>query len=271
MPRVSIGDLNLTVTSRTNNAERNLRIMQEFLKTIPVIMQEFADRSAASIKTIAPEQKHKFIDKSGKRKSKNLRTGQSIKNSIRVSEYSGDGFTVSAGGTGRSGVKAVMQEFGYPYDNWYGPYEPNPRAKYPKFRGLGYIRVGLIVAARSLMNESINYTDDVNYNISVSKSNIKNYERDISRSVNTTIQKFALRFARGDLKKLPKYYSNKVKIPTETVSQNVSRFGSFRGLQIKIPLSVYIGDRYSNGLQFKGVTTSKSGLSQVSPSYSFLI
>lgn len=260
MARVSLGDLNLTITSKADNSVRSLKIMQQFLETIPVIIQEFSDRADKDIKKIVPERAP-----AQKGKAKQRRIGLSLRKTIEVSNYSEDGFEVSAGDTGITGVKALMQEFGYPYDNWYGPYDPNPNSPVSRFKGLGYIRVGLIAIARSLDKET---TD---YDVSASKDSIKNYEKIVNQSLNRIIQQFALRFARGDLSKLPSYYSNKVKAPKETVAPNVSRFGTFKGLRLKIPLYVQIDNRVVNGLQLQGRTQSKSGKSQVSPSSNFLI
>jgi hypothetical protein len=265
MARVNLGDLNLTITSKSDNAVRSLAIMQQFLKTIPIIMQEFADRADAEIKQIVPQKSEEFVDKKGKSRKKNKRLGLPLRKTISVSNFSDTGFEVRAGDTGITGVKALMQEFGYPYDNWYGPYDPNPNSPIPRFKGLGYLRVGLIAIARSLDAEQTDYA------VSASQSSIKNYERVVNQSLNSILQKFALRFARGELDKLPKYYRNKVKAPTETVAPNVSRFGTFKGLNLRIPLYVELNNRVVDGLQLKGIGQSKSGKSFVSPSASFLI
>jgi len=268
MARISVGSLNLTVVTRSENAQKNLKILEQFLETLPVIINEFADRAFTAAEAIAPKQQEKFTSKqTGIEKSRKLLARSTIVKSIYVDSVSESGFTIGAGGGSTVGsIKAIMQEFGYPYDNWYGPYEPNPNSPKPKFRGLGYLRVGLIVAARSLESNSIDYNL-----VNVSKQDVKSYERYVSKTLNRVIQNFALRFARGELNKLPKYYSDKIKAPTQTVASNVSRFGSFKGLRISIPLSVDIGNRSVDGRQFKGVTTSKSGKSQLSPSANFLI
>jgi hypothetical protein len=237
------------------------------LETVPVIIQEFSDRANDDIKKIVPERPKttSYTTKSGKARSKPTRIGLSLRSTIEVSNYSQDGFEVSAGDTGITGVKALMQEFGYPYDNWYGPYKPNPNSPVSRFKGLGYIRIGLIAIARSLDKE---VTD---YNVSASEGSIKNYEKIVNQSLNRILQKFALRFARGELNKLPSYYSNKVKVPREIVAPNVSKFGTFKGLNLKIPLYVQIGNRLVNGLQLQGVTQSRSGKSPVASNASFLI
>lgn len=269
MARINVGSLNLTVTTQSENAQRTLQILEEFLDTIPVIIDRFATRAYIAARAIAPEQKSKFTLKStGKDKSKKLAAARiKLKDTIYVDSVTESGFTIGAGGGSvRSGVKALMQEFGYPYDNWYGPYDPNPNSPKSRFRGLGYLRVGLIVAARSLDSDRIDYNL-----VNVSKADVKNYERYVSTTLNRIVQSFALRFARGELNKLPKYYSRKVKAPTQTVAPNVSRFGSFKGLKVSIPLSVDIGKRSVTGMQLQGITQSKSGKSQVSPSSNFLI
>lgn len=267
MARINVGSLKLTVTTQSENAQKSVKILGQFLETLPVIIDEFAQRSYDAAKEIAPKQTRPFVDKRTGNARKVVAGREKIIESIYVNNESTSGFTIGAGGGSfRGSIKAVVQEFGYPYDNWYGPYDPNPNSPQPKFKGLGYLRVGLIVAARSLDSNSIDYNL-----VNVSKQDVTNYERYVSKTLNRIVQSFALRFARGELNKLPTYYSSKVKAPTQTVASNVSRFGSFKGLQLSIPLSVDIGTRSTDGKQFKGVTMSKSGKSRVSPSSNFLI
>lgn len=270
MARISLGSLNLTVVTRSENAQRNLKILEQFLKTIPIVIEELADRTYnLASEQIAPVQKTKFTSAStnGRQRSKKLRTGSPLRKSIYIGPVTESGFTIEAGGRGRNGVKALMQEYGYPYDNWYGPYDPNPNSPLPQFKGLGYLRISLIVAARSLDKNAVDLVA-----VGASKDMIKNYQRVVSASLNRVLQGFALRFATGNLSKLPAYYANKVKAPRETVPSNVSRFGSFKGLRVNIPLAVEINDRvFYNGQQFKGVTQSATGKSQVASGASFLI
>lgn len=274
MPKVSIGSLKLTVSSRTENVERNLKILQAFMTTIPIVIRRLAAGTEYLAKYIAPvskepeltsEQKKKAWETNVKRKPKQRK----LVDTIRLGRVSKDGFTIEAGGAGVTGIKAVMQEFGYPYDNWYGPYEPNPTpSKNPsarRLKGLGYLRVSMIIAARNLN------IDLFDINVNVTKSDVVNYEKRVTDSLNSTLRNFAQQFARGDLRKLPKWYKSKVQLPPERVEANVSRFGTFKGLKLNIPLAVDINNSVVNGLQFKGVTSSKSGRSQVSSSASFLI
>lgn len=131
---------------------------------------------------------------------------------------------------GGSKVRANMQEFGYPYKTriW-GPYKPNPKApKGPK--GLGYLRLGQVLAAKSLLK------DYVDYSVSVSAQEVIYYEKTIENEMSRAYTKLLAKYLRGQ--KLPPYYKGIDKIKQKApIPERALAYGSVTNINIDLPLS----------------------------------
>ena len=138
-------------------------------------------------------------------------------------------------------VRGIMQEFGYPYRHpvFKGPYNPNPKG--PKIKGLGYLRVAYIVAARSLNASSITYSKT-----RLDKNAVANYVKSTENEFSLAISKILANYLRGG--SLPSYLKRKsVKKVARTVDLgSVKSYGSVTGLNLRIPINIQNTPEYDN-------------------------
>lgn len=262
--------LNISISSSGKDAQKSLTLIEGFIKTLPVIVNELARRSLAAAREIAP-----YNNSSYERYSKNFSkpegksryasggyrlenaTGGELKSSIYLKK-SDSGFSLGTAGLDSEGeIKAVMQEFGYPYENYWGAYPPNPKRKpyysgtpAGRIRGVGYLRAGMLIAADSLNTDKGSSSSSISYVSVPSRSDIRNYEQVIERRLTQVISKFLTAYAKGNLTSLPGYYQNKVAVPTDTISKYASSFGKIQSLKINLPLRI----------EYEGQTFKYAGL-----------
>lgn len=262
--------LKVSISSSSKDAAKTLSILSGFIQTLPIIVNELASRAQIAAKEIAPYNNISFSPThQGTRKTRYARGGFTdskmgggdLKRSIRVTSTD-DGLSMKSGGSGEDDeIKAVMQEFGYPTQNYWGPYPPNPKRKpyysgttAGRVKGLGYLRVALIMAADSLNTGSNKDASSISYYMAPSRSDIRNYEQVVERRLRQVISKFLLAYAKGNKTSLPSYYSSKVQVPTDTISQYASKFGNVTSLQINVPVRIIYQDRPFN---FAGLDAAK--------------
>lgn len=166
---------------------------------------------------------------------------------------------------GGSKVRANMQEFGYPYKTGrWGPYNPNPNA--PKGpRGMGYLRLGQVLAAKSLLKDSIDYSTRV------SEQEIVRYEQTVQNEMTKAYTVLLAKFLRNQ--KLPAYYKGidrlKQKAP---IAERAKAYGNVSNFELDLPLA-FPPNKYSwaiTGNKLKGVTSSVNNR-PFEEGYSFLI
>jgi hypothetical protein len=166
---------------------------------------------------------------------------------------------------GGSKVRANMQEFGYPYKTTYwGPYKPNPNApKGPK--GMGYLRLGQVLAAKSLTKDSIDYS------INVTEQEVVRYEKTIENEMGKAYSVLLAKFLRNQ--KLPAYYSgiDRLKKPAP-IPERAKAYGNVSNFNLDVSLA-FPPNKYSwaiTGNKLKGVSSSVNNR-PFEEGYSFLI
>lgn len=263
--------LSVSISSSSKDAQKALSIIEGFIKTLPVIVDELARRSLIASREIAPVGNYSFQSydstfKKSKSKKSHYSTGKftnfegeggELRDSIYLNS-SNSGFSLHSGGTGGDNeIKAIVQEFGYEYENYWGPYPPNPKRKphysgtaAGRIRGLGYLRVAMIIAADSLNSDKGDSAGSISYVSVPSRSDVRNYQQVVERRLTQVISKFLTAYAKGNLTTLPGYYQNKVAVPTDTISKYASSFGNVQSLKINVPIKI----------EYQGQTLKYAGL-----------
>jgi hypothetical protein len=155
---------------------------------------------------------------------------------------------------GGSKVRANMQEFGYPYKTKYwGPYKPNPKApKGPE--GMGYLRLGQVLAVKSLTKDTINYS------VKVSEEEVVRYEKTIENEMSKAYSVLLAKFLRNQ--KLPAYYAgiDKLKKPAP-IPERAKAYGNVSNFNLEVPLA-FPSNKYSNlqsGRKLANISRSVTG------------
>lgn len=162
-------------------------------------------------------------------------------------------------------VRANMQEFGYPYRaGIWGPYKPNPKA--PKGpRGLGYLRLGQVLAVKSLLR------DYIDYSVNVTPQEVIYYERTIQTELERLYPKFLAKFLRQQ--KLPPYFKGVDKLKQKApIPERALAYGNITNFEIDLPLT-FPRNPYSlfeTGGKLAGIRTSVNER-PFQPGFSFLI
>lgn len=180
----------------------------------------------------------------------------SFKQGVKYNEYRDGG----------SKVRANMQEFGYPYktSRW-GPYKPNPHP--PKGpQGKGYLRLGQVLAAKSLTKDSISYS------VNITDQEVIRYEKTVETELIKTYTKLLAKFLRKQ--KLPAYFKNidtlKQKAP---IPERALAYGNVTNINLDLPLQFPSND-YSfledNG-KLAGIRYSLRDKRPFEPGFNFLI
>jgi hypothetical protein len=238
--RVDLGYLSISVKYAAKNAERNLNIIQNFIKVIPEVIRLLSQKSVQTAREIAP-----------------FRSRRDLQNSISA-RTSKSGFELQANPS-RNPVKAFMQEYGYPYHNYWGPYPPNPKTNYvitkdangdyrkPKYdigkykgtlagriKGVGYLRAGIIVASNAISEGKTTYA-------ALSKSDVVNYNKIAQTNIVKALKSMLLSYAKGRTSS-PNIYTNKIlmQLPPleETIGESRKSFGRFSQGDVVIPMRV---------------------------------
>ena len=238
--RVDLGYFGISVKYAAKNAERNLNIIQNFVKVIPEFIKLLSQKSVQTAREIAP-----------------FRSRRDLQNSISA-RASKSGFELQANPS-RNPVKAFMQEYGYPYQNYWGPYPPNPKTVYmvtkdangdnrkPKYdpfkyrgtlasriRGVGYLRAGIIVASNAIAEGKTTYAP-------LSKTDVLNYNKVAQANIVKDLKSILLSYAKGRTSS-PNIYTNKIlmELPPldETIGESRKSFGRFSQGDIIIPMRV---------------------------------
>lgn len=238
----------VTVAIRKNIPRDSLKLLEEYNKGINNIAKTLAKRMDGYIKTIAP---FNYGDMGGDKGR--LKNDISVKDT-ELSSLGGYGtFTaIKAEVNTESRVKAIVQEFGYPKgvnqlgdDNnalhWNPPYKPNPKRKKQyagmpggRIKGLGYMRVGTVLAAKSLT------TDRPSIFNKPSVNEVRDFKNVVSDMVNRMVTKYTLAFAKGNKSGLPKYITNKVQFPEQAL---VSKYTSnLKAAKVRFPLILQVTD-----------------------------
>lgn len=266
--------LSISIKSSSKDAQKSLQIINGFIATLPVIINELARRSLIASKEIAPYRNVSFMKYGGdyekpSGKSRYSTGGFSVDDAVggelRDSIYlkkSSTGFSLGTAGLEEdTEVKAVMQEFGYPQENYWGPYAPNPKRKpyysgtaAGRIKGLGYLRVAMIIAADSLNNDNgKGSASSISYTSVPSRADVRNYQQVVERRLTQVISKFLTAYAKGNLATLPGYYQNKVQAPVDTISKYASSFGNIQSLKINVPVRIEYGGQTFN---YAGLSSS---------------
>jgi hypothetical protein len=155
---------------------------------------------------------------------------------------------------GGSKVRANMQEFGYPYatKRW-GPYKPNPNA--PKgTSGLGYLRYGQVLAAKSLTKDSIAYDTPV------SPGEVVRYEKTIQDAMIKAFEILLAKYLRKQ--KLPAYYRGIDKLKQKApIPERAKAYGNVTSLNLNLDLA-FPRNPYSNlesGRKLANISQSVTG------------
>jgi hypothetical protein len=167
---------------------------------------------------------------------------------------------------GGSKIRANMQEFGYPYKTKYwGPYKPNPNAKKGP-EGKGYLRLGQVLAAKSLRKDSVDYS------VNVTDQEVIRYEKTIESEMVKAYTKLLAKYLRGQ--KLPAYYRGIDKLKQKApIPERALAYGNVTNINLDVPLR-FPETNYSwmsLGDKLKGVTNSLRGNRPFEPGFSFLI
>lgn len=239
MATIKLPSIGLSITSDAKPADKVQALLDSFKKAVPSIMKHLGQTAKTVAKQIAPVQPDTIENDKGQPKA--IRKDEPrLKGSIKLNLSEDGSFSLTAGGGGRLGTKAYMQEYGYPYQTRFGPYKPNPKnnSSYngtpaASIRKVGYLRVGLIKASESLISGKVNYYRKP------SNEQVRNYNAIVSNNITRALKKLLLDFAKG---KAPSYISSVVPVPSseDRVSKFASKFGSVGGLGMQIPLSVQV-------------------------------
>ena len=242
MATIKLPSMGLLITSDAKPVDKVQAILDSFKKAIPNIMKHLGETAKTVAKEIAPYQVDEIKNKSGTSNKAWRKPGKRLRNSIQLSLSEDGSFSLTAGGGGKLGTKAYMQEYGYPYETRFGPYKPNPKnnSSYngtpaAAIRKVGYLRAGLIKASESLISGKVNYYKKP------SNEQVRNYDSIVKNNISRALKKLLLDFARGK-DNLPDYVTNVVPVPSEEgrISKFAAKFGSVGGLGMQIPLSVQV-------------------------------
>ena len=240
MATIKLPSIGLVITSDAKPVDKVQALLDSFKKSVPSIMKHLGETAKTVAKEIAPYQVDEIKNKSGTSNKAWRKPGKRLRNSIQLSLSEDGSFSLTAGGGGRLGTKAYMQEYGYPYETRFGPYKPNPKnnSSYngtpaAAIRKVGYLRVGLIKASESLISGKVNYYKKP------SNEQVRNYNAIVSNNITRALKKLLLDFAKG---KAPSYISSVVPVPSseDKISKFASKFGTVGGLGMQIPLSVQV-------------------------------
>lgn len=239
MPKVTVASIGLTISSKSKEIEKVSAILEQFKKGVPKVMSAFANVSLNAARSIAPVGQEVFYDKKGHIKYLRDPNQPVLSENISINKSGLNEFSLTVAGGGRLGVKAYMQEYGYPYSTKFGPYKPNPKnhreyngTPARNIRRVGYLRAGMIKASEAM------YSGKLNLSKSISPADVRNYEAVVTKNLNKVFSNLLLAYATGNSARLPNYFKNKVEIPTATISKFASKFGSIKGLTINIPIEI---------------------------------
>jgi hypothetical protein len=241
MATIKLPSIGLSITSDAKPVDKVQALLDSFKKAIPSMMKHLGQTAKTVAKEIAPVQPDTILNNKGQPKA--IRQDEKrLKSSIRLSLSEDGSFSLTAGGGGRLGTKAYMQEYGYPYQTRFGPYKPNPKNN-PSYNGtpaaairkVGYLRVGLIKASESLISGKVNYYKKP------SNDQVRNYDSIVKNNISKALKKLLFDFARGK-ENLPNYITSVVSVPSSegTISKFAAKFGTVGGLGMQIPLSVQV-------------------------------
>jgi hypothetical protein len=228
----------LRITTTTNFTQ-NQRIIDNYAKGVKRIIQVFGQRASETIIQIAPDNRNQEQSKgSNYRKTKRSKYSK-LADSI-YTKYGTDGFEVDVRSS--TGPKALMQEYGYPYEDpfWKAPYRPNPKRKEyyagtlgGNIKNVGYLRAGVYIAGESLLS------DRINYSTKVTASQVVNFNSNAADRFKQILEKYTLAYFKGKSAGLPAYIREVVEFPeVSLVSKFTSRLGSFKSLEIAMPINI---------------------------------
>lgn len=251
--------LKILASTSSKDAARSLRILQQFVNSVPVIVEEFAERAYLTAVEIAPFGSNTAEDQYGNFYTMGSRKTP-LKQTIVYNMDSPYGFSLETDSMNRdSNIKSVMQEYGYPYDTAWGPYPPNPKnsKRYRgtptgKVKGLGYLRIGLIYASSSLNKDKVDYFK------TYSPADVQNYNAIVEKNLKRVLTILSTGFATGKTQSLPRWYTQKVKLPTETISKFTSKFGAF-DTSFTVPVSTNLWNMVIDSQLLSRAQTSFTG------------
>ncbi len=264
-----------TIKNRSK-AKRATDGVEAFLLNFPKIVAEFRKRAEKSAIDIAPRRTGGLAGSitTVDYRSEGFMLMANPEND--ASKKTRDGWVTN------SKVRGIMMEFGYPYStNYWGPYLPNPSPGFKgisahsttksyknkkkgsyvarvaskkgteNLKGLGYLRVSYIIAARSL------FTDKTNYSRSgLSLARVRSYVSETQTEFVGSLQKLLVKYIQGS--NLPKYLSTKSVIKSPLKMDLKGAGFRVDNLLLEIPIDV-IGDEYFNryrvGANLRGVST----------------
>lgn len=249
--------------------------IESFMLGIPLIIKELEKRTLKASQKIAPNRTGGLADSIEIQQTSGL--GFSL--SVSPDDYTGDS-EVGQWATGNP-VRGIMMEFGYPYKNYWGPYHPNPRTGTPaspkytvktlyggnrpltakqkrdlgkprtraassgttKLKGLGYMRIAYVVAARSLTSTSISYSGN-----GVGRADVVDYVGRTEKELIRSIRHILANYLRGG--NLPSYLRRKSfpATPAKVPIGSVTAYGEVKGLNLNLSLNIQ-NDPYYDGMR----------------------
>lgn len=291
--------LKIDISSRASGVENTKTILQNIFKIMPSVLDTYGKLARAAAFGIAP-----FSSRQKKRSQKesyDKRSGTRLREGIFIRKHGDLSFSLGVRGEGSSGVKVIMQEYGYPYDTrelitpdedgdesttemprlvGFKPYPPNPKnAKnynnFPnsKIKGIGYLRAGLVAASKYFLYKSF-HPDSILNNVSteypmVNRREVLNYQAEVTYNLTVGIQRFITDYAKGKITSLSsdgttynkKGIDNRVGIPL--TSQNIDAVNS--SLISFQPISKYTSKFGSIELDFNELEIETERYGRFSP------
>lgn len=244
----------VSISIRKNIPKNYIKLLQEYNKGIQNISETLSKRMDGFIKTIAP---FNYGDLGGL----HGRLKYDIDVEYKDVAHDDRQQMIKASVNSEVPEKAYVQEFGYinPTETsrkiWKAPFKPNPKRKKEyagkpgnRIKGLGYLRVGMVLAAKSLT------TDSPTIFSKPPVEQVRNYKNAVKTSLNYIVRKYTLAFAKGNKSGLPRYVTNRVQFPEESL---VSKFTSnLRVEKVNLPLMLdlsLLGARGRYGSKVKGI------------------
>lgn len=295
--------VNLRIVPRVKDSgnKKILAGIESFMLGIPLIINQFQKRTLRASQMIAPFRTGGLLN------SIDIEPAGDLGFSLTVAPYDYTGDSEIGQWASGNPVRGIIMEFGYPYKNYWGPYHPNPRTGTPanpkytykimhgggsrpltskqkrdlgkprvkaassgttKLKGLGYMRVAYIVAARSLASGSISYSGN-----GIGRSDIENYKDRTQEELVKSVRHILANYLRGG--NLPSYLRRKSFPATPAKAQigSVNKYGEIKRFNLTLNLNIQNDPYYDSMRTGENLWGSNTSLFRGSPAvegYEFL-
>jgi len=273
-----------SVRSKGKEREKALAGIEVFLKNFNVIISEYEKRTLHIAKKAAP---YRTGGLSSGLDTLSANSGFSLVSN--PDETYDDSNSEEDGWKIGSKARGIMMEFGYPYNNYWGPYLPNPRPGtvsggssssgtyknkagktkewrrgptkgLEQFYGLGFMRISYIVAARSLHQQAVSYST-----AGLTLSDVKSYVKRSEEEFTGSMKKLLLKFLRNE--GLPPYLKRKSvpKAPSPMRLKRLVKYGEVDGVTLNIPINIQGEDYYNSMRRGDNLRNATQSLNQGRP------